>query len=344
VFLWLSVAGAVGLVLLYKLFSDRFLFGEVLAVWPAYLWGIPLVALTLPTINVRRPRRFLIALGSVVLAVMFTSEWRSVLRRPDRSHAAEFAALREQPSEDAALRILIWNVADYMSNKSEVLKTMAEYDPDLCLLQETGDGDGSFLPEDLVGPWEGFHWIDAGDEGVLSRHPIATLPTAAAEDHLGVQTVTLALPNGRDIAVANVHLSMPAIVWNLFTRGGPDFEQIRQWRSERFSQYASLADTVDRLRAGGEHDAILAAGDFNVPGDLHSLRPIRERLSDVWPNCGVGWSATMTDANPMARIDHCWVSEEFTPIVARVHETGVSDHRLLVVDLTLRNVSPVPNP
>ena len=74
-------------------------------------------------------------------------------------------------------------------------------------------------------------------------------------------------------------------------------------------------------------DAIIIAGDFNVPARMQSLAPLRESLRDAWQVAGSGWGATVPEFLPLTRIDHVWVSESIEVVSVRVRRLAGSDHR-----------------
>jgi len=81
---------------------------------------------------------------------------------------------------------------------------------------------------------------------------------------------------------------------------------------------------------------IVMAGDFNTPARMSSLGPLRRRLRDAWREAGRGWGATITNDFPVERIDQCWVSDSIRVLDARVRPSRLSDHRMLIVDLAVR--------
>ncbi len=103
----------------------------------------------------------------------------------------------------------------------------------------------------------------------------------------------------------------------------------------RTSQYQLLAALLEETRLSRSIDTVILAGDFNAPARMASLDPLRSFLMDAWRRGGRGYGATATAELPLARIDHCWVSEDVVVSSAEVRRMPVSDHRLLVVDLDL---------
>ncbi len=329
---WVTLSTATALLACYLWLGDRTWWSACIVVWPSFLWCLGLVPMTLFCLNIRRPRFVLILLVAVGLFQMTTVEWRSLVRRENAEIRERFNAIRKgAASESIAVRVAIWNVAGHMSKKSDVLATLSEFAPDLCLLQETGSGARSFLPGDLVERWEGFHWIAVGDCGVLSRFPIRCVGNVNDQGARKRQFVEVELPGGARILAANVHLMMPPIVRNITIADAP--VAYRTGHALRTAQYGPLMRQIENHLAKLETETAILAGDFNVGADARSLAPIRERLDDVWLTHGLGWGATVASSFPVARIDHCWVSKDIEPASARVVPTEVSDHRILLVDL-----------
>jgi len=330
-FFWVTLLSTAALMMCYLWVGDRTWWSACVVVWPSLLWCLILVPMTLFCLNIRRPRLILILLAAVSLFLLATMEWRSLVRSEKAEERARFSDIRrEMASESTALRVAIWNVAGHMSEKSDVLATLNEFAPDVCFLQETGVG---FLSGDLVGRWRKSHWINAGDCGVLSRFPIRHV---GAGDDLNAGTqqfIEFELPGGDRFLAANVHLMMPPIAWNIVF--SDDHVPYREGHVKRTSQYGLLMRRIESHLAESATETVILAGDFNVGADMQSLDPVRERLKDVWLAHGVGWGATAFSSFPVARIDHCWVSESIEPVSARVISTKVSDHRILLVDLII---------
>jgi endonuclease/exonuclease/phosphatase family metal-dependent hydrolase len=75
-------------------------------------------------------------------------------------------------------------------------------------------------------------------------------------------------------------------------------------------------------------------GDLNAPPDAPEIQPLLQRLHDAWPpSAGPG----LTDPAdvPAKRIDYVLTSDHFQVRAASVPVTLASDHRPVVVDLTL---------
>jgi endonuclease/exonuclease/phosphatase (EEP) superfamily protein YafD len=307
--------GAIGvcalLTLLHLFVSDRTWWGELVTIWPPLLWLFGLIPLCAIAFDWRRWRRSLTPVVAVALFLLLTAPWR-------------FHVLPPVPSpEDGARRVRLatWNVAGSWPHEEETIRQLRGMDLDLCLIQESPDG---VSPVALLPALD--HWINAGDCAIFSRWPMRELPTRDVgpwEDPLIVAFDDLG------VAAINVRLMLPSLRLNIFS--GPAREQMRRDHAARVGQFEELAALIESLESEGF--AVILAGDFNTPGRMASLDPLRGKLRDVWRLSGEGWGGTATNSFPMARIDQCWVSEAITPMRAEVESFPHSDHRMLVVDL-----------
>jgi len=86
------------------------------------------------------------------------------------------------------------------------------------------------------------------------------------------------------------------------------------------------------------HEALeptIVFGDMNAKPDAPELQPLLRRLRDAWAGVGVGPGLTYPADAPSERIDYVLVSPHFLVRSASVLATQASDHRPVVVDLTL---------
>jgi endonuclease/exonuclease/phosphatase family metal-dependent hydrolase len=75
-------------------------------------------------------------------------------------------------------------------------------------------------------------------------------------------------------------------------------------------------------------------GDLNAPPNAPEIQPLLERLHDAWPQSG-GPGLTDPADHPRNRIDYVLVSNHFSVRSVSVPVTLASDHRPVVVNLTL---------
>jgi endonuclease/exonuclease/phosphatase family metal-dependent hydrolase len=98
----------------------------------------------------------------------------------------------------------------------------------------------------------------------------------------------------------------------------------------RRRQAGEMAELISRL-AG----PLIVFGDFNAPPGAPEIAPLFSRLRDAWPaDSGAGF--TYPADLPVKRIDYVLVSPDFRVVGATVPASEASDHRPVVVDLTVR--------
>ncbi|MFI6195914.1 endonuclease/exonuclease/phosphatase family protein [Streptomyces phaeochromogenes] len=158
----------------------------------------------------------------------------------------------------------------------------------------------------------------AGSDGsvILSRHPLK--PAAGIPATMGMPGATADV-QGHEIRLQLAH-PMPPLPTQLST-----------WRGE-------LSDLRDYAAANRTRPTVLA-GDFNASQDHAAFRRILDAgFADAARLTGdartPSWPART--APPLgAQIDHVLVSRDFSANRARFLDLGNTDHRTLVVDLTL---------
>lgn len=163
------------------------------------------------------------------------------------------------------------------------------------------------------------------------RYPVGILPTEKVGPWTEPQLL-LARIGKTKVMVANVRLLLPSVVIQAVE---PFSQSPSENHQARIAQYGKLATLLKSTALRTAADAIILAGDFNVPGRMSSLQPFRGFLQDAWLVAGSGWGATMPEFVPLTRNDHVWMSEEIEIVSVRVHRLAGSDHRAVVVDFDL---------
>jgi endonuclease/exonuclease/phosphatase (EEP) superfamily protein YafD len=306
------------LMVLYRVPGDATPWGEYLTVWPPVLWWIPaaLAAVPLAWRGARGPTAFVIA--SVIAFGLAHVEWRSLLR------------FGEGPP--GSIRVVTWNLGGGYASLREVTDALAELEPDLVLLQETPDGPDVFEGL-LTAHFVGWKWIDGGDCGALTRWPATVLETRQVGPWDKPQLLSVALPDGGSLLVANVRLELPSL--ELLPLSGRARQRLRNGNASRTAQYPELARLIGERRAERDDAGVVLGGDFNTVLTARSLDPLRRDLLDVWTVAGRGWGGTTTRDFPVARIDGFLVGGGLRATRARVVDMGMSDHRAVVADLEL---------
>lgn len=219
----------------------------------------------------------------------------------------------------AEVRVLSSNVQFGRGTESLVGAVRRER-PGLVFVEECDHGCQDTLRREL--PRADFPYRQAveasGSKGsvILSRYPLKA--AAGVPGTMGMPGA-VADVKGHDVRVQLAH-PMPPLP-----------RQVGLWRSE-------LGGLRDFAAAGRSRPTILA-GDFNATQDHAAFR----RILDA----GLHDSARLTRKSRVpswpsrvrpplgTQIDHVLVSEEFSPHTARFVELADTDHRALLVDLTM---------
>ena len=82
-------------------------------------------------------------------------------------------------------------------------------------------------------------------------------------------------------------------------------------------------------------EPVILVGDFNTTPGAPELGPLLANLTDCWAAVGDGPGPTCPAIRPVDRIDFVLAGAGVVPVSAAVPETDASDHRPVVVDLTL---------
>lgn len=323
----ISIANLIALSVLLTMYlavGDQTAWGEYFTIWPSFFWVLPMLPLLV--IGTQRRFRRLAAAQWIFLLVFlcFTLEWRSMFR------------FRSSDDRRADLRIVIWNIDSASAGKRALLDELSSLDPDICFFQETPDGEASFQSDDLIGSWSGYHWIDAGDCGILSRYPITQIPFERVGPWEKPLAVKLELPDSKSLICINVRLMLPSLILNPFSSANR--KRLVADHQARIEQFPAIVSEIVRKKHDYPSTPVIFAGDFNTPATARSEAILGKFLRDAWKEAGCGWGATMTNSFPVSRIDQCWVGRDLSVQAAWVVNSDLSDHRYLAVDIDVPSI------
>ncbi|MFI6207372.1 endonuclease/exonuclease/phosphatase family protein [Streptomyces sp. NPDC051041] len=218
----------------------------------------------------------------------------------------------------AELRVLTSNV-EFGQGTGPLVAAVRREEPDLVFVQECEYTCDAALRRDLADAYPHRRAVaGGGSEGsvVLSRFPLR-----GTDGVPGTMGMPGAVADVRGHAV-RIQLAHPM---------PPLPGQVDLWRGE----LAALRD----FAAGDRDTPTILAGDFNASQDHAAFRRVLDTgLRDAARLAGADrtatWPAPIAPAFG-AQIDHVLVSEEFSARRARFLDLAHTDHRSLVVDLTL---------
>lgn len=197
-------------------------------------------------------------------------------------------------------------------------------------------------PYQISGPLQDDNGNQVG-MGILSRYPIVEAADfKLAEKGLVYQQRAVIDANGKNIVVYNIHTTFPWIFWGkdpIFSRfPWPVYDD--RVRREEIEKLVELLEQ--------EEHPVIVAGDFNLNDQSSDYQKLRNsNLVDAYRNAGMGfgftWPANRTPSVnirpsiPSVRVDYLFHSHDFQSGDAQVlGETG-SDHKPILVSLTLKD-------
>lgn len=245
--------------------------------------------------------------------------------------------------------VLVYNIhagkdAPGVDNLERVAELVRSTNADLVLLQEVDRGtkrSGNVDQPAALAARSGLHVAfgsaldyDGGTYGVaiLSRWPIVSdtlfhLPVDPPQERAGgsheprgALRVIIASPYGR-LAVLNTHL---------------DASGVDRWRRQEADSLVSLVAQTRR-----NESLVIAGGDFNSTPESAVQVAVRSGgLRDSWTECAGGQGFTYPFDVPVKRIDYLFLAGDIKCTSASVINTGVSDHRPLLVRISISGVHP----
>jgi vancomycin resistance protein VanJ len=319
----MGVAGAgtgVGLAVVYN-WPRSTEFVTYFTLRPAWCWfAITMPLLAAGALGLRwRPW---VVCAVVWLGVLAASEELVQLAKLEpREAEARFQSLRAAPTPDGpfAFRVITWNIAADAEMTGHAFEQIAQYDPDIVLLQECGTG--SIVPDALAGSehFKPYVLLRSMDNAVLSRWPVSAVDAAMPKREGHMVRVE---PSGRaPIYFVNVHLPMCPLREQIAPEPG-----VMEYARSRLDNFFSLM-------RGPLPSPVIVAGDFNTPGGYADLRNALQGFADTFADAGRGWGKTIPAAVPMSRIDHVYLPAGFTATDCYALPTEWSDHRPVVADV-----------
>lgn len=290
--------------------------GAILLYGPRWALLLPFPFLFVAAALLTRRSLWTLAVAMLFLCSItdFSIPWRRIL--PSGKHGLQ-------------IRVLTCNTHDTQLKAGELSRVISETHPDIVALQVFSPG-----PRISFDARE-WHVQSDGDLYVASRFPIRDLKVVLPphEGNLGTSIHCRLITPAGEIQFYILHLVSPHIALSAALRhkiGANDL--IEQNSENRIDEAGQIArDAV------GSGDAVLLAGDFNLPCDSIAYRNSFSEFTDGFSATGWGFGWTYRVRHTVTRIDHilcggkllfrrCWVGEDVG-----------SPHRPLLADLELRN-------
>ena len=301
-------------------------------------WWVTLTALYLPRLGFALPLPF------VLVALYFWGPRRLLALQALSVLILVFPLMGFNPglgrmfvrAPGPAIRLMSFNISFGSPGVSGVLAQVREFGADLVLLQD----EGAHVDLGLRKALDGWNVRSDGEFVLASRYPIRDVfvppPLVYPQGTGGAHFVryTLNTPLGL-VDVFNVHPTSPR----------PGLEEVRgnglrgeivsgrlfagkasgpvEWNAfRRRRQVAGIA-----ARAYASVNAVVIAGDTNLPGLSWILGEHLGRYRDAFSQAGVGFGYSFPARRPWMRIDRILTNDRLRAVEFRVGNATPSDHR-----------------
>lgn len=326
---WATFAATCILAVLMWQYGDIWWTMTLLLFMGRWILLLPLVALALAAVMLRRRALVPIALSAIVVAgpiMGFRVGWQRLVPHDAGVH----------------LRVVSVNADEHALGPGGLSNFVERVQPDLLAIQECRE---AFMTE-LDGA-RGWYQHHTGTLCFLSRYPItdstvmdrSVLARIHGQYDTGiggagyVVRYTVQTPRGA-VNVTNLHLETPRKGLEDLLTGNFDLRKLRENTMLRGIE----ADLARQFVNQGDLPTIVL-GDFNTPVESQIFQRSWGDLTDAFSHAGFGLGMTKFNGWIRARIDHVLVGPGVHVDHVRVGGDVDSDHRPLIVDLTV-----VPQP
>ncbi|WP_456427377.1 endonuclease/exonuclease/phosphatase family protein [Rhodocaloribacter sp.] len=299
--------------------------------------ALVLVALTAVVLPLASGALAGVHLGLLVLIAVRFVPWRRFVRRKRSVPASALTVMtfnahtrRRTPRRHPLFDLLRRERPDVIALQEPVLANL------LPLARRYPASDPPFFPEPMRRHYDlplPFDWLIP--DPIVTRLDVLELRLLPFAEE-GVATRARVRWDGREVAVYDVHLRSFTVSRPWRRRGGPPVAWREQFRHLR-DDVRLRADQAEGLRALLDAETLpyLVCGDLNTTPHEWAYRRLASGLRDAFTYAGRGWGATYHARRPLFRIDYVFASPEW-----RIHTTHVpafvlSDHRPVVVRLSL---------
>ncbi len=306
--------------LIYLTRPDSF---AAITVFPPWVWSIP--GLGIAWFARKQARRYAFCTGLVWILFLFTfidqpTAMVGLLHRrfPD--------PIWQQTPTNQRIRVITLNCG---SGGIASAREAISFKPNLLLLQEPPNSIAiKKLAQELFG--DNSNYLAGIDTSIIADGKVIRKAKTRHRDLYSVHA-RVELTNGIAMEVISLRLEPPIVRIDLWSPdcwiAQTDNRRVRNKQIDAIAERISSTDVATPLIVGG---------DFNAPPGDAIFDNLEPRLSDAFEVAGLGLGHTITNIAPFARIDQVWISEHWAAHTVVSRKTIHSDHRMVVVDLTVR--------
>ena len=322
VLVWLYALAVIGVALLLHQLSDVWWPATLVLFAPRWLWALPLLALV-PMALRRRPRLLWVLAATALVLVVPVLGWVP----PSPSSLTG-------PATPPDLRVLTYNIGGGNLIPAEIVPWLDEVAPDVALFQECN---AAIEPARAALVQRGWKVEVQHGSCMVSRHPIRKVEVRDTTEiwKMGgsgiIVRYEVAAP-GRVIHIVNLHLET--------VREGLAAVMKRGWGGvselELNIEQRDIESTLARAFALQTPDALVVAGDFNMPVESAIYRRYWSDFTNAFSSAGQGWGATKATRWHGIRIDHVLLGPGWVCVRAWVGPHLGMDHRPMIAEIAWR--------
>jgi vancomycin resistance protein VanJ len=323
ILVWGYLAAVCAVAIAMWTLGDRTIIGTVLLFMGRWVFLLPLALLVPAALYFHRFLLLPLLGAALVVAGPIMggrTGWRRLLPQPEGAH----------------VRVMSFNTGAADLAAQLLPDLLSRWQPDIVAFQECGE-----LLTAAVRLSAGWRHHESKDLCLLSRYPIRSaqvmdrsvldrVKQSEAKEFGGAGYVVrfvLETPQG-PIRVANLHLETP--------RKGLEGLMERDLRRLRLNtEVREIESDLARGWVSEGTGPLIVLGDFNTPVESRIFQDHWGDLADAFSTAGTGLGMTKYNGWIRARIDHVLTSTEWHVDRAVVGADARSDHRPLIVDLTL---------
>lgn len=290
---------------------------SAITIWPAWFYPIAGFLGAVLFYPILRKKFLLVTIGLWLLFILVCCDEPVSLFRSTKLSNADYHTRNAQ----GIVRLITLNCG---GGSEEALNETVALNPDVVLLQESPSAEEvAATAKILYGDFG--HFFYGADSSIICRGT----GTIVYRDIRGI-VVELEPISGVKFRAVSVHLPTPSTRADLWSRDcWKEYKDIRVQQRSLLVKYKRIAKRADTLCVIG--------GDFNMPARDAAAQCLMPELKDAYLESGAGLCNTITNDEPMHRIDQIWISKELIPIVMRAFKTKNSDHRMVVCDIKVRS-------
>lgn len=233
------------------------------------------------------------------------------------------------------------------SNAAIFLELVREYEPDVLCLQEYGKPQTMRVTDSLVAMgYNHYHGSRMSDKGlpgssvVFSKLPIVYVKVLDSEKLL----VELMDDGGERFRVCCLHMDSYRFddadreEIERLSHGAMDGSPRRMVSKVKETILCHQREWEEQLEAVVCESSVpvVVAGDLNDVPSSWLFSRFRQHLTDIYSECGTGFSTTYNGGFPQFRIDAVFCSEELQPLSYKRIRSRMSDHYPLMVSFEYR--------